>query len=142
MADLKSCPFCGGDAERNGDDYQFHCFSCGAMPPGANSLAEAAAIWNRRAPAPAAPQGVEVALRGYIERYALAHELSDLNEPDTITECAEARLALEAAIAAHVASKVESAIEELAQWFDEVDAGWHDGAEVAAAIRARGGTNV
>jgi hypothetical protein len=108
------------------------CSTCGAV--------KVPSVWrcehcgkkhdNRRAPAPAAPQGVEVALTNLVE-FTFAH-------PNHSAGINNKRQAVLTAIAAHVASEREAAIEELAQWFDDgPDAGWHDGAEVAAAIRAR-----
>lgn len=49
MADLFSCPFCGG-SDVSPSSFDVKCMECGAEMPGGTERAIAA--WNRRAPSP------------------------------------------------------------------------------------------
>ena len=52
MAELKPCPFCGGEARRYAGHIDFHgvvCKKCGAKVYGYGNQASATRAWNRRA---------------------------------------------------------------------------------------------
>ena len=56
MADLFSCPFCGG-SDVSPSSFDVKCGECGAEMPGGTERAIAA--WNRRAPSPDMREAVE-----------------------------------------------------------------------------------
>ena len=48
--ELKPCPFCGGRATLEGNDYFWvECTSCDAMTRGSEDKQKAIEAWNRRA---------------------------------------------------------------------------------------------
>jgi Lar family restriction alleviation protein len=132
MAGLKSCPFCGSHKttllRREIDDGNIKPGSiqvvcgvavCFGRGPWKANEAEATTAWNRRAPAPAAPQGVEEATNAYghaVEAATHSFWNDHANNPEKRSElwaiAREKRRALEAAIAAHVASEREAAVRE------------------------------
>ena len=56
MADLFSCPFCGG-SDVSPSSFDVKCMECGVEMPGGTERAIAA--WNRRAPSPDMREAVE-----------------------------------------------------------------------------------
>lgn len=49
MAELKPCPFCGGEAVLSGSEYTYvYCKKCGAESHGGKSRAKTVEQWNRR----------------------------------------------------------------------------------------------
>lgn len=52
MAELKSCPFCGGEDLQvinvYGEDYYVDCLTCTACGPSGDTYEEAIEAWNRR----------------------------------------------------------------------------------------------
>ena len=50
MAELKPCPFCGGEPCLHGDDYYWvTCFECGVETSGDEDVSKVIEAWNRRA---------------------------------------------------------------------------------------------
>ena len=60
MADLFSCPFCGG-SDVSPSSFDVKCMECGVEMPGGTERAIAA--WNRRAPSPDMREVVEALAR-------------------------------------------------------------------------------
>lgn len=68
MADLFSCPFCGG-SDVSPSSFDVKCMECGVEMPGGTERAIAA--WNRRAPSPDMREAVEALekARWYVDVY-------------------------------------------------------------------------
>ena len=53
MAELKPCPFCGGEefevVSVYGEEYYVNCLNCTTCGPGGETYEEAIEAWNRRA---------------------------------------------------------------------------------------------
>lgn len=102
--------------------------------------------WNRRAPAPAAPQGVETAISEVVAAVEQYHRaFPNLDQPVPRQRVHDTVCNLRTAIAADVASEREACAQICDAEADEqsgrnADRHWQS-RRLAAAIRARGGTN-